>query len=92
MDRMGNRRWVSATKVPLRDSEGNIVGLVGISRDITEHKETEDRLRRTMSNLERFNRLAVGRELQMIELKREVNDLLRSMGREEKYRIPSVPQ
>jgi PAS domain S-box-containing protein len=32
----GIERWVSATKVPVRDAEGRIIGLVGISRDITE--------------------------------------------------------
>jgi len=26
--------WFSSTKVPLRDHEGNITGLVGVSRDI----------------------------------------------------------
>jgi len=38
----GNRLWVSVTKVPLRDQQGNITGLVGISRDITERKRAEE--------------------------------------------------
>lgn len=33
------QRWLLTTKVPLRDPSGSITGLVGISRDITEHKE-----------------------------------------------------
>lgn len=37
----GKKMWISSTKVPLRDAEGNITGLVGISRDITRHKLTE---------------------------------------------------
>jgi diguanylate cyclase (GGDEF)-like protein/PAS domain S-box-containing protein len=37
-------RWVSATKMPLRDKAGNIVGTFGISRDITERKQTEQAL------------------------------------------------
>jgi hypothetical protein len=31
--------------------------------------------------------LTVGRELTMIELKKEVNGLLKKMGQEEKYKI-----
>lgn len=38
------------------------------------------------SRLERFNRLAVGRELRMSELKSEINGLLSELGRERKYR------
>ncbi len=54
----GHSSWVSATKVPLRDHAGQIVGTVGISRDITKHHETEealhverDRLRTLIDNL-----------------------------------------
>ncbi|MGD0037328.1 MAG: PAS domain S-box protein [Bacteroidota bacterium] len=36
--------WHLATKVPLRDPQGKIVGLVGISRDITAHKQAEEAL------------------------------------------------
>ncbi len=41
----GRIRWFSATKVPIRDRNGQITGLVGISRDITEHKNAEELLR-----------------------------------------------
>jgi len=40
----GYTEWVTATKVPIRDAQGNIVGLVGISRDITELKQAQEKL------------------------------------------------
>ncbi len=37
--------WLSTTKVPLRDQAGTIIGLVGISRDITKARQSEEALR-----------------------------------------------
>ena len=37
----GRKSWFEAVKVPQFDDEGNVIGLVGIARDITELKETE---------------------------------------------------
>src|SRR5262249_25135867 len=36
--------WVSTTKMPLRDRDGEILGTFGISRDVTEQKRAEDEL------------------------------------------------
>lgn len=38
VDSRGNRLWMVTTKVPLRDKDGKVVGVVGIGRDITERK------------------------------------------------------
>ncbi|RJP67078.1 MAG: PAS domain-containing sensor histidine kinase [Ignavibacteriales bacterium] len=43
----GNYRWVSATKVPMIDSSGDICGIVGISRDISIRKGFEENLRKS---------------------------------------------
>ncbi len=46
----GVTRTLQATKAPWRDKDGNIIGVVGVSRDITESKARE-------REIEQFNRL-----------------------------------
>jgi PAS domain S-box-containing protein len=48
----GERIWNLATKVPLRDSQGEIVALVGIGRNITERKLAEETLERRSAQLQ----------------------------------------
>jgi diguanylate cyclase (GGDEF)-like protein/PAS domain S-box-containing protein len=40
----GAVRWISTTKAPTFDAEGNVTGLVGISRDVTERRALEEQL------------------------------------------------
>jgi diguanylate cyclase (GGDEF)-like protein/PAS domain S-box-containing protein len=48
----GRETWVLSTKLPLRDSQGNIIGTMGISRDITERKRVEYELQEYRNRLE----------------------------------------
>ena len=42
IDAEGRKRWLLTSKLPLRDNDGHIIGLVGIGRDVTEHKQAEE--------------------------------------------------
>ena len=43
----GERCWLQTTKIPLRDKDGKITGLVGIGRDITKRKRAEEELKQS---------------------------------------------
>ncbi len=83
---------ISLTVSPLKDAAGRIVGASEIARDITEHKRFEEALRDSHARLQshtqeltRFNGVAVGRELRMIELKKEINELSQRHGEAAPY-------
>ncbi len=50
-DASGNPLWLLTTKVPLRDFSGKVAGIVGIGRDITEHKRAEAERQRLYDTL-----------------------------------------
>jgi PAS domain S-box-containing protein len=50
-------------------------------------KEAERELKAKFDELARFRRMAIGREQKMIELKKEINELLKATGNSEKYKI-----
>ncbi len=65
--------------------------LLGI-HDITERSQMQEALRAShaelrshAAELERFNRVAVGRELRMVALKQEINELRRQQGEAARY-------
>ncbi|KKL71290.1 hypothetical protein LCGC14_2096390, partial [marine sediment metagenome] len=45
-------RWLSTTKIPWRDDNGEIVGIVGLNRDITARKKTGKALQKAKEQLE----------------------------------------
>lgn len=63
------------------------VKLIGTITNVDERKLAEIALHEKMNELINFQRLTVGRELSMIDLKKEVNELLSKLGIDPKYRI-----
>jgi PAS domain S-box-containing protein len=72
---------------PLLDKDGNVVGSFGMTTNIAERKKMEEALRQNVDELERFSKVAFGREKKMIQLKQEINELMLQLGQGEKYKI-----
>ncbi|MDY3556519.1 PAS domain S-box protein [Gemmata sp. JC717] len=79
-------RWLQTTKVPYRDETGRVIGLLGLSVDVTDQKQAEAEVRRLNEELERrvAERTAVAearaRELQSaVDALREQKQLLETI-------------
>ena len=62
-------------------------GILSWLVDLGGLKEAEKELKAKFDELARFRRLAIGREQKMIELKKEINELMKTCGMSEKYKI-----
>lgn len=80
----GQSFWIESYKSPV-ELDGRIIGTVGFARDITERREADAELHRRNDELDRFNRAMVGRELDIIALKQQINALSGELGREPPY-------
>jgi PAS domain S-box-containing protein len=65
----------------------NKLYIAGFKIDISQQKAMEKSIQSQLDELNRFKKLTIDRELKMIELKKEVNELLKDQHKEEKYRI-----
>jgi PAS domain S-box-containing protein len=77
IDLAGNKIWTLSTKVPLRDGQGNIIGLVGTGRNITKRKRAEEALTKKATELETVAQVSVATStiLDTAELLQKVVDL-----------------
>ena len=83
----GETIWLRTSKVPLTDSKGNIIGILGVYEDITKNKLAEDELKKSkdilqskLDELEKFSKLTVNRETTMIELKNKISELEKKLA------------
>jgi len=55
-DHEGNEVWILTTKVPFRDKNGNIAGIIGIGRNVTARKQMEAELIKARIQADAANR------------------------------------
>ena len=86
---------VSAVPFTYQHQSGSLV----MARDISERKKAEAALKQQAEDLRvrndalgRFNAITVGRELRMIELKREVNELSQKLGEPPRHKLVDIPE
>lgn len=91
------RTCLDVTYAPHLGDDDEVEGFVVSARNTSERKQAEESMRqaaeeltRSNAELQRFNHLAVGREQRMIELKRQVNELLAEAGRPAAYDLAFV--
>ena len=69
----------------VNDESGTPQYLAASAIDITDRKQAEEKLQTTLAETKRVNSLMQGRETRIRELKEEVNNLLRDLGRNASY-------
>lgn len=89
----GERLWDFSSAPLGRLPDGRRL-VVSMASDVTERHRNTRQLNQTLADLEKtnreleqFNRAAVGREHQMIELKRQINELVREKGEPPPYNL-----
>ena len=84
-DKKGKLFWVEVNlkKVSVLGQDQ----IMAVVRDISERKKTIEELNQRVDELEIFNDVAVGRELKMIKLKKEINELCEKYGEKFRYEV-----
>jgi PAS domain S-box-containing protein len=73
----GTRRWMETHAVPLRNPRGEIVALLGVTRDVTERKRAEEEIKSSREQLRSLStRLQLMLEEERARIAREVHDEL----------------
>ncbi|WP_410244721.1 PAS domain S-box protein [Arthrospira sp. PCC 8006] len=49
----GRRIWLDVSRIPMLDSQGNVLGILGVLEDITERKEIDEKLRLTQFSIDK---------------------------------------
>lgn len=79
------KHFYLTSKFPLMDLDGKVYAVGGISTDITDHIHTEEEISKQLDELRRWYEVTLNREGRVMELKQEVNGLLKLSGEPLRY-------
>jgi len=68
-----------------KNEAGEVQGVFATARDITERKQAEEETKKQLDELFRWHNATLGRESRILDLKREVNELLGKAGDPPRY-------
>jgi PAS domain S-box-containing protein len=88
LTRDGRETPIEDSAAPIRDGTGKVAGAVLVFHDVTAKRRAIEELRASNNELTRTNRLMVGRELRMVELKKEIDALCDQFGLPLRYDYP----
>lgn len=86
-DKDGSPKNMEVHGDPVFDEKGNLILMIEYAFDITERKQAEQALKQKLEEIEKFNNMMMGREKRVIELKKEVDKILKESGKSPKYNI-----
>jgi PAS domain S-box-containing protein len=83
-----SRVYYEVSHNPIQNDDNEVIGVAVLARDLTQPKRLEVELNNKISELEKFNKIMVGRELRMAELKQEINELCTKLKLPVRYKAP----
>ncbi len=83
----GELYYEEQTISPLRDGRGEVAYFISTAIDLTPRVEREQGRKLAEESLRRLEEISVSREGRVVELKLEVNALLKELGRAPKYHL-----
>jgi PAS domain S-box-containing protein len=81
----GISKWVSHSWSPILTENHELQCIASIVRDITESKIAEQTLKMKIEELEKYKSVTVNREVKMVDLKNEINELCKQLNQKPKY-------
>jgi len=78
--------WLHDRATDIYEKDG-VMYADGVFTDVTNRKKAEEELKNKVNELEKFQEITVDRELEMVELKKEINELCKKNGEKVRYKI-----